>query len=95
MLETRGIHCFVAHIDIEPTREWQDEIESALETCDALAAYLTPDFVISRWCDQEVGFCVGRALPILPIRMGVDPHGFIAKYPRRSRGQREDAARHR
>jgi hypothetical protein len=53
MPRIQGIHGFVAHVDIEPTREWQGEIESALETCDALCAYLTPDFISSRWCDQE------------------------------------------
>lgn len=79
-LEYEGISAFVAHADIEPTRTWQDVIESALDTCDALAAYLTPDFPGSNWTDQEVGFCVGRAVLILPIRVGLDPYGFIGKY---------------
>jgi hypothetical protein len=39
-LEKRRVCCFVAHDDIEPTREWQDEIEEALRTMDALAAIL-------------------------------------------------------
>ena len=30
-----GAAAFVAHEDIEPTAEWQDEIEKALGTCDA------------------------------------------------------------
>jgi hypothetical protein len=80
MLQIDGVSAFVAHADIEPTREWQDEIETALETCDALAAYMTPDFQESRWTDQEVGFCVGRAVLILPIKVGLDPYGFIGKY---------------
>lgn len=80
LLGHQGIHGFVAHEDIEPTREWQDVIESALTTCDALAAYLTPDFASSKWCDQEVGFCVSRAIPIVPLKFGMDPHGFIGKY---------------
>lgn len=66
--------------DIEPTQEWQDTIESALYTCDALLAYLTPDFARSNWTDQEVGFCLARDVLIVPVRMGADPHGFIAKY---------------
>jgi hypothetical protein len=32
-----GVVGFVAHQDIEPTREWASVIESALKTCDALA----------------------------------------------------------
>jgi hypothetical protein len=34
-LRRYGISGFVAHVDIEPTREWQDEIESALLSMDA------------------------------------------------------------
>jgi hypothetical protein len=72
-LRSVGISGFVAHTDIHPTREWQDVIESALETCEALAAYLTDDFHESLWTDQEVGFCVGRAVAILPLKAGRDP----------------------
>jgi hypothetical protein len=75
-----GIDAFVAHDTIEPTREWLDEIESALRTCDALVALLTDDFVESKWCDQEIGFCVARSVAIVPLRMLSDPHGFIGKY---------------
>ncbi|HMJ34823.1 MAG TPA: toll/interleukin-1 receptor domain-containing protein [Baekduia sp.] len=74
-----GIECFVAHTDIEPTREWQDVIESALRTCHVVVALLTDDFSKSRWCDQEVGFAVGRGILIVPVRLGVDPYGFIGK----------------
>jgi len=75
-----GVTAFVAHEAIEPTRKWQEEIESALRTCDALLALLTPEFVESRWCDQEVGFAVARRLLIVPVKIGVDPHGFISQY---------------
>jgi len=74
------IAAFVAHDDIEPTHEWQTEIERALRTMDALAAIITPDFVRSRWCDQEVGFAIGRSKLVVPLRMGADPHGFLGKY---------------
>lgn len=36
-----GISAFVAHEDIEPTKEWQSEIESALSTMDGLVALLS------------------------------------------------------
>jgi hypothetical protein len=74
-----GIECFVAHDAIEPTREWQDVIESALRTCHVQVVMLTEDFSASRWCDQEVGVAVGRGILIVPVRMGVDPYGFIGK----------------
>jgi hypothetical protein len=74
------VSCFVAHDDIERTREWQDEIEEALRTMDALAALLSPDFHSSLWTDQEVGFAIGTGRLVLPLRAGLDPYGFIAKY---------------
>ena len=75
-----GIDGFVAHEDIEPTKKWLDQIELALETCDALAPILTPGFHESKWTDQEVGFCVNRRVLIVPVRLGVDPYGFISRY---------------
>jgi hypothetical protein len=75
-----GVDGVVAHEAIEPTRKWQEEIESALRTCDALLAFLTLEFVGSRWCDQEVGFAVARRLLIVPVKIGVDPHGFMGQY---------------
>jgi hypothetical protein len=74
------IAAFVAHDDIEPTREWQAEIESALRTMDALTAIITPGFISSQWCDQEVGIAVGRGKLVVPLRAGADPHGFLGKY---------------
>lgn len=75
-----GISAFVAHRDIEPTKEWQDEIELGLTTADALCALLHPSFHESKWTDQEVGFAMGRQLLVIPIRLGMDPYGFIGKY---------------
>jgi hypothetical protein len=71
---------FVAHQDITPTREWENEIQLALRTCDAMCALITPDFSKSKWCDQEVGFAVARGILVVPLKLGADPHGFIAKY---------------
>ena len=79
-LEKFGVAAFVAHEDIEPTKEWQDEIESALSTMDAMVAVLVPDFAASKWTDQEIGVAIGRKIPIVPLRAGLDPYGFIGKY---------------
>ncbi|WP_445941098.1 toll/interleukin-1 receptor domain-containing protein [Pseudomonas sp.] len=79
-LESYGISAFVAHEDIEPTKQWQTEIESALSTMDALVALLSPGFKESNWCDQEVGVAIGRQLPVVAVRQGLDPYGFIGKY---------------
>lgn len=75
-----GISAFVAHQDIEPTKEWVDVILGALETCHALAALLTPNFHQSKWTDQEIGYCIRRGVPILPVRLGIDPYGFLGRF---------------
>jgi hypothetical protein len=74
------ISAFVAHRDIEPTREWQNEIELALRTCDAFIALLTPEFHESNWTDQEIGFAMGRGVLIVSVRLGQDLYGFIGKF---------------
>jgi hypothetical protein len=79
-LQGYAVDGFVAHEDIEPMSEWVGEIEAALRRCDALAAFLTPEFPGSKWTDQETGFCFARGLLIVPIRLGVDPYGFIGRY---------------
>lgn len=78
-LEQFGVCGFVAHDDIEPTLLWEAEIEKALRSCEALVAVVTDDFSESLWCDQEVGFCLGRGLPVIPVQLGKAPHGFIGK----------------
>ncbi len=90
-LAEMGIDAFVAHDQIEPTQEWQDRIEFALKTCHALVAVLTADFVNSKWCDQEVGYCMARGVLIVPLGLGENPHGFIGKYQRMSAREDEDA----
>jgi hypothetical protein len=75
-----GISAFVAHVDIEPTREWQGEIEAGLHSMDALLAILMPGFKESNWTDQEVGVAVGRGVLIIPVMRGLNPYGFISKY---------------
>lgn len=67
------IVAFVAHDDIEPTKEWQAEIETALRTMDALAAIISSAFLGSSWCDQEVGIAVGRSKLVVPLRSGPEP----------------------
>lgn len=75
-----GICGFVAHNDIEPTLEWQTQIETALNTSDALVALLHPAFHASNWTDQEIGFAMGRGLPVFAVRFGQDPYGFIGRF---------------
>ena len=75
-----GISSFVAHEDIEPTKKWMEEIQTALSSMDSIVAVITPDFIQSKYCDQEVGIGMGLGRLVVPIRMGADPYGFLGKY---------------
>jgi hypothetical protein len=75
-----GISCFVAHTDIEPAKEWVQEIENALFSMDVLIVLMSEDFHESNWTDQEVGVAIGRYIPVIPVKIGKDPYGFIGKY---------------
>ncbi len=79
-LECWGVSAFIAHEDIEPSREWMNEVEAGLETMDAMVAVVEPGFKESDWCVQEVGFALGRKVDIIPLRAGLDPFGFFGKY---------------
>ncbi|MEI6500700.1 MAG: toll/interleukin-1 receptor domain-containing protein [Armatimonadota bacterium] len=75
-----GISCFVAHEDIEPGTEWQEAILRALRSMDMLVALLTSGFHESEWTDQEVGVAIGRDVPVVPVKLGEIPYGFIGKF---------------
>jgi hypothetical protein len=88
-LQSFAINAFVAHDDIQPTLEWQSEIERALGTMDAFLAMHTDGFCGSCWTQQEIGYAVCRGVKIISLKMGnEDPAGFISKHqalPRLSR----------
>ena len=75
-----GMSGFVAHEDIEPTRDWQDSIEEALRTMDVLVALITPGFFSSIWTNQEIGYALGLGKKIIAVRIGADPKGFVGRY---------------
>ena len=79
-LQLFGASAFVAHEDIHPTKEWQDEIENALATMDAFVALMTDQFHDSDWTDQEVGYALARGVPIIAVRLGRNPYGFLGKF---------------
>lgn len=80
---------FVAHEDIHPTLAWQDELERGLKTMDALVAVHTQGFKDSTWCQQEVGYALGRGTKIISFMMDEDPTGFIGKHQALARQNRK------
>jgi hypothetical protein len=78
-LEEYGISCFIAHDTIAPLAQWRDEIMKGLETMEAMIVFQTNDFQDSLWCQQEVGYALGKSTPIVPLKLGSkDPPGFIS-----------------
>jgi hypothetical protein len=76
ILKPFGISGFVAHKDIEPTKEWQEEIENALFSMDCLVALITENFHKSAWTNQEIGVAIGKEKPIISVNLGTNPKGF-------------------
>jgi hypothetical protein len=74
-----GVSGFVAHADIQPTREWEHEIMLALGSMQALVAIITPEFHQSVFTNQEIGVALGRGIQIISIKIDVkDPPGFLS-----------------
>lgn len=83
-----GCSGFVAHDTIEPDTEWQREIEKGLATMEVMVALITDDFFESVWTNQEIGFALGRNIPVISIKTGaVAPRGFIQGKQAIPRGQ--------
>lgn len=80
ILSFDGVSAFVAHTSIEPSREWQSVIETALRSCDAMVVFLHAGFHESNWCDQEVGFALARRIPVMPLAIDTMPYGFMSKF---------------
>lgn len=78
MLEGYGISSFVAHDTIEPDQEWLVEIERALKSMEVMIALLSDNFYDSPWTNQEVGYALGKGIPVVIVKIGkVDPKGFL------------------
>ncbi|WP_406817347.1 TIR domain-containing protein [Mycobacterium sp. M23085] len=75
-----GIDLFVAHDTIEHDKLWQDEIEKALGVADAGLVFVHDGLRKSAWCDQEIGWLLGREVPVMALRFDETPYGFFAKF---------------
>ena len=77
-LKEYGISAFVAHDSIEPMKTWRQEILNGLETMEIMLAFITDNFHESTWTNQEIGYALGKNIPIISLKLeGADPEGFI------------------
>lgn len=75
-LRTYGLDGFVAHDSIEVNKKWAAEIQRALRSAQVLVGIVHPGFSSSFWINQEIGWAMGRNIPLFMVRMGEDPLGF-------------------
>lgn len=79
-LQRFGIAVFLAHEDIDPSHEWQEEILRELDKCHLFLPLLTRRFHGSRWTDQETGLAIAKRKVIIPLSVGVNPYGFAGRF---------------
>lgn len=78
MLKAYGISSFVAHDSIEPLEKWQNTIIKALHSMEIMIVFVTDDFFKSCWTNQEIGFALGKNVPIISLKLQQEPpQGFI------------------
>lgn len=79
-LQRFGITLFVAHKSIEPDDEWHRAIEESLKNCHGGVVFLSDGFIESQWCDQEVGWLLGRDVPTYALKFEHNhPYGPLGK----------------
>lgn len=79
-LKGLGVEVLVAHRDIEPSQDWQTVLANGLDQCDGLVAFIESGFRESGWCDQEIGWALGRHCPVLCLfRDGMAPYGLAGR----------------
>ena len=66
-LQERGRTAWVDWQDIPPTAQWMLEIREAIDGADTFVAVLSPDWVRSRVCAEELEFAVSANKRIVPL----------------------------
>jgi hypothetical protein len=79
-LQLFRLSVFMAHQDLPPLVEWEEEIQKELRQCDIFVPILTEAYYQSEWTDQETGFALALGKVIIPLKVERAPKGFIGKY---------------
>jgi TIR domain len=73
-----GLDVFLAHDDIEPSAAWVQTILAELSAADVFLPLLSDNFPDSKFTDQETGVAIAGDTLIIPLKVDIDPYGFIA-----------------
>ena len=85
IFEKIQIKIFVADKDVPVGKPLPEEIKRAIEESELFIVFLTTNSVKSPWVNQEIGYALGKGIPVIPIKQGrVRVKGLIetAKYVR-------------
>jgi hypothetical protein len=55
-----------------------DEIKKRIDRSHVFIALLTPQSVSSTWVNHEIGYAMGRNIPVLPLSLGPVPEGMTS-----------------
>ena len=69
-LENWKAVAFLAPDDIGPSEVWRQKILTQLDSCTALVAIVTENFVGSSFANQEAGIVLGKGKQVIPIKFG-------------------------
>lgn len=78
-LSRNGVALFVAHDSIPMDADWSAEIVNALRGCHAGAAFIHDGFKKSAYCQQEVGWLLGRDVPMARLLLGETPVALLSQ----------------
>ncbi|MDU0348169.1 toll/interleukin-1 receptor domain-containing protein [Actinomyces sp. MRS3W] len=80
-LSTMHVDAVMAQHSIRPGADWEQTIRTQLEASAALISVGTKGYSTRPWCQQEVGWALGRHVPILWIQYAETevPAGFLAR----------------
>ena len=76
-LRKYSISSFVAKKSIHTSASFPHWIENALNTTHYVVALVTPHSNKSSWVNQEIGFAYARNIPVICVKCGADPKGFV------------------
>jgi hypothetical protein len=67
-LRNEGVHIWLDRLDgIRPGMDWRHSIEEAIDSCAAMIAVLSPEYVASKYCRNEMART--RGVPIFPVML--------------------------
>jgi len=68
-LESRGLNCWIATRDIEPSEAYQDAIVSALEECSVMVLVFSNNANNSQEIKKEIALASQYLIPVIPVRI--------------------------